>query len=277
MKNIKLGRPLRLSAWRKIALGSWPGIGDPSIYGLVELDAGPALEYLERLRDSSRSRVTLTHLVGRAMAEVVRRHPEINVVLRWGKLYPRKAVDVFFMVATDRRGDDLTGAIVRDADKKDIGTIARELDGSVSAIRSGGDLGFSGFKRLSRLLPALLMRPAIAVAQLFMYHLNYWRPWLGVPRDAFGSVMITNIGSLGLDAAFAALVPYSRAPMIVAVSALQEAPVARDGKVVVVQQLRLGVTIDHRVIDGMQASHMARTLKAVFAEPEKFLTGGASR
>ncbi len=269
-RNIRLGKALRISSWRRIAIGTWPLVGDPSIYGMLEIDARPALAYIAKLREQSGARITVTHFVGRALAEVYRQHPEINAVVRWGNLYPRPSVDVFFMVATDKKGEDLSGTVVREADKKSVLEISREMEGSVPRIREHGDRDFAGFKKLASFLPGILNGPAIKIAQWIMYPINLWSPLLGIPRDAFGSVMITNIGALGMDAAFAALVPYSRAPMVVTVGAVQDAPAVRDGQVIVMPQLRLGITIDHRVIDGMQASHMARTVKAIFAAPEDF-------
>jgi pyruvate dehydrogenase E2 component (dihydrolipoamide acetyltransferase) len=83
--------------------------------------------------------------------------------------------------------------------------------------------------------------------------------------------MITSIGSLGLDMAFAPLVPYSRVPLLIAVGVVQDTPVVRDGRIEVAKVSRLCVTLDHRLIDGMHASHMAKTLLATFANPEKEL------
>ena len=56
-----------------------------------------------------------------------------------------------------------------------------------------------------------------------------------------------------------------------AVGAAREAPVVREGKLAVGQQLRLCVTFDHRLIDGVQAARMSRTLQAILADPDKEL------
>src|SRR5262249_21267720 len=101
--------------------------------------------------------------------------------------------------------------------------------------------------------------------------LNIWTPLLGTPRDPFGSIMITNIGSLGLDMAFAPLVPYSRVPMLIALGAVREEPVVRGGQITVGKMIRLCSTFDHRVIDGVHAANMVRTAKAIFANPDKEL------
>lgn len=62
----------------------------------MEVDAGPALAYIEKLRSQTGVKVTLSHFVGKAISETFAKHPEINVLQRFGTLYPRKQVDLFF-------------------------------------------------------------------------------------------------------------------------------------------------------------------------------------
>jgi pyruvate dehydrogenase E2 component (dihydrolipoamide acetyltransferase) len=269
-RNVELGAPVRLTAWRKIAIGTWRSCGDPSVYGLLDLDIEPGLAYIEKARASGQ-KVTITHFIGRAMAEVLSRHREINCILRFGRLYPRKNVDVFFQVASDMEGKDLSGLVIREADKKTLSDIAREMKDRVDTIRTKGDPAFKQMKGTMGLLPGWATRYALDFAGWLTYLLNIWTPLLGAPRDPFGSIMVTSIGSIGLDTAFAPLVPYSRVPILMAVGSAREAPVVRDGKLAIGQQVRLCVTFDHRLIDGVQAARMSRTLQAILANPEKEL------
>jgi pyruvate dehydrogenase E2 component (dihydrolipoamide acetyltransferase) len=270
-RNVRLGPPLRTSSWRKIAIGTWQSCGDPSVYSAVELEAARALDYIERKQRETGERITLTHFVGKAVALVIAQHPEINCLLRFGRLYPRQSVDVFFQVASDKKGKDLSGTTIRDADKKAIAEFAREMHGQVRVIREQGDPGFKKMKKTMGGVPGWATRYLLNLAGFVMYTLNLWSPLLGSPRDPFGSVMITNIGSLGLDFGFAPLVPYSRIPMLIAVGNVRDQAIVKDGQVRAAPVLRLCVTIDHRLIDGMHASHMSRTLHDVFADPDKHL------
>lgn len=275
-RNVVLGSPLKISAWRKIALGTWRTAGDPSVYAFVDLPVAPAMAYMEKARQASTAqgspvKITLTHFAGRALAEVFKRHPSINVLPRFGRIYPRQTVDLFFQVASDAGGKDLTGMTIRQCDQKPLGVIAREMQERVDLIRQKGDPAFRKSKTLMGRLPGLLVGPLLTWTSWFLYTLNLWTPLLGNPRDPFGSAMITSIGSLGIDMAFAPLVPYSRVPFLMAIGAVQPTPVARNGQVVVEDIVRLCFTFDHRVIDGVHAAHMAKTIKAVFANPEREL------
>ena len=263
-----LGPPLRMTAFRKVAIGTWRSAGDPSVYSILEYDVTRVLDYLTRLQAKSGQKITLTHFVGKAAGHVLAKHPELNCVLRMGTLYPRKSVDVFFQVASDTKGDDLSGSTLRAVDKMSIVDIAKELHSRVVEIREKGDPAFKQMKGTMKLLPGFLVWWVIQAVAVFMYTLNLWTPLLGSPRDPFGSVMITSIGPLGLDMAYAPLVPYSRCPLLVAVGVVKSRPIVRDGQVVAAPTVKLGVTFDHRLIDGVHAARMATSLNQIFADPE---------
>jgi len=270
-KNVKLHPPLKISSWRKVAIGTWRTAGDPSVYGMIEIDVQPALDYLEKLKAKTQARITLTHFFGKVMALALKKHPEINCILRFGKLYPRQSVDIFFQVASDEGGKDLSGTTVRNAHQKSIPEIAQEMDQKVREIREKGDPSFKKMKNTMGLLPDLWIGFIIQVTGFILYSLNLWSPLLGSPKDPFGSVMITNIGSLGLDAAFAPLVPYSRVPLLVALGAIQEKPVIKQGKIEIGKTIKICATFDHRLIDGMHASKMVKFIQKIFECPEQEL------
>ena len=46
--------------------------------------------------------------------------------------------------------------------------------------------------------------------------------WFLIPKMALGSVMITNVGSLGLEEAYVPLVPYSRVPLLLALGKVKD-------------------------------------------------------
>jgi pyruvate/2-oxoglutarate dehydrogenase complex dihydrolipoamide acyltransferase (E2) component len=88
-----------------------------------------------------------------------------------------------------------------------------------------------------------------------------------VPRDAFGSIMITNVGSLGLEEAYVPPVPYSRVPLLLALGSIRDTPVVKDGVVGVEKTMRLCATFDHRILDGAHAAAMARTMREWIEDP----------
>jgi pyruvate/2-oxoglutarate dehydrogenase complex dihydrolipoamide acyltransferase (E2) component len=84
--------------------------------------------------------------------------------------------------------------------------------------------------------------------------------------------MITNIGVFGLPRAFAPLVPFTRVPIVITVGAIHDAPIAEAGQVVVRPIVTLGVTLDHRLLDGYQAGKLAQRFQAVLNDPQSAIS-----
>jgi pyruvate dehydrogenase E2 component (dihydrolipoamide acetyltransferase) len=259
-----------MSAFRKIAIGTWRTVGDPSVYGTIELRMDRALAYLAAFNTKTGKRATVTHLVGKAAAAALRATPEANAILRFDRLYLRQNVGVFFQVAlTDQGPDavDLSGLVVHDVDRKSLAELCDEFRQRVELVRERKDRAFERTRQTMKRVPALLLRFGLRLISFFAYTLNLNPSLFGLPRDAFGSIMITNVGSLGLDIAYPPLVPYSRVPILLAVGAVRDAPVAEGDRVVVGKTMNVSVTFDHRFIDGVHAASMARLLRAWIEEP----------
>jgi pyruvate dehydrogenase E2 component (dihydrolipoamide acetyltransferase) len=270
MHNVEL-EPIRgLSTFRRLALGTWRTAYDPSVYGSLTLRMEPALAYIDAFRAATGKHLTVSHLMARAAAAVYERVPDANVMLRRGRIYRRKRIGVFFQVAMKDLATgkiDLSGATIHDPEQKSLAAICDELDARFADVRADRDRALSGVRRMFERLPQRLIPAVLELTAFASYTLNLDLGWAGVPRDAFGSVMITNIGSLGLEEAYVPLVPYSRVPLLLALGAIRQAPVARDGRVSVERVMKLCATFDHRLLDGAHAAAMAEILRAWIEDP----------
>lgn len=272
MPNIDLHRPQPISAFRKIALGTWKTAYDPSVYGTLSLPMDRVTAYIARLREHTGKRFTVSHLMAKAAAACFQRMPEANAILRFNRPYRRKTIGVFFQVAMTDEGEDkidLSGATIYDVDEKDLNQIYDEFQEKVDKVRKREDPSLEKTRSSFRFIPYLLLNVFLNFIAFLTYTLNLDLSWAGLPKDAFGSVMITNIGSLGLEEAYVPLVPYSRVPMLLATGAIKDVPVVEDGEVVVRKQMRVHATFDHRFIDGFHAAVMSKVLLAWFSDPEE--------
>ena len=76
----------RLSGWRKLAGSTWGAPSDPQFFGDLEIDAASLLGYVQHIRDETGVHVTVTHLVGRAVAHGLKSVPELGVRLARGRV-----------------------------------------------------------------------------------------------------------------------------------------------------------------------------------------------
>ena len=274
-KNIRILKPKKISTWRKISLGSWRPTGDSSILTQLELDAEPALELLSRInadRAVDKVRISFMHLFAKALGMAITKHPQINAIVRWGRIYPRISVDIFFHIANNfEDAEDLSGTVIRSIDEKNLDTIAAEIDNAVVQIRSGQDKNFAVLKSVFRLVPGFLSKIFIDLMSFIMYSLNIWSPLFGSSRDSFGSIMLSNVGSFGIDNAFAPIAPYTRIPMVVTLGAIRKHPFVMGDQVVVRKTVRIGFVFDHRICDGVQVQKMLLELERLLTIDKDFL------
>ncbi|MDA9189399.1 2-oxo acid dehydrogenase subunit E2 [bacterium] len=280
MKNLDLKQLKNTSPFRKIAMGTWNTAKDPSVYGIMELDLKKVQDLLPEYQKKHDIKITPAHLIGRAYSLAIKNRPEINSMIRGSKIYLRPSVSLFYQVNVpgkkDASGDQikkatLSGAVIKDAGSKSTHQISSELKAHAAKIRAGQDKEMKNSMGIFKYLPWCLAKPFLNISSFLMYGLNLNLSALGVPRDPFGSVMITNVGSLGIDLAFAPLCPYTRVPLLFTIGAISDKAWVVDGKVEVRPILPLVCTFDHRIIDGIHASQIAKDFKTYFAEPEKYL------
>jgi pyruvate dehydrogenase E2 component (dihydrolipoamide acetyltransferase) len=260
----------RLHGWRRLAAGAWGPPNDPQFYGDLEVDAAVLQSYLVELRRRTHVHVTVTHLVGKAIAHGLVEVPELGVRLWRGREYRRESTDVFFIVSDD---DQLTGVKIASADGKSVVDIARELETRVLEIRAGNDEQLGKTKALMEKLPGPVLKAAIALSSVVTSGLNLDLPQLGLPRQAFGGTMVTSVGGWGVSHAYSPLAAYYRVPLLVLVGAVQEKPVVVAGRVVARPMLGLTATFDHRYCDGLQAVKFAEAVRTYLSHPAAFDSG----
>ncbi|NOJ79940.1 2-oxo acid dehydrogenase subunit E2 [Myxococcus xanthus] len=268
MAHLELIPKRDLSSFRKLAIGSWKTAYDPTVYGTLTVRMDKAMAYIEAFRQRTGVRLTVTHLVAKAMGEALRRCPDANAILRFNRIYLRQRVTLSTLVVqTDSGKVDLTSARIEDADKKNLKEIANDLEEAVRRVRERRDVALEKGKGTIQKIPYLFLNTFTWLLSFFMYTLNLDMSRFGMPKDAFGSAIITNVGSLGLDTAYVPLAPYTRVPIFVAPGAVKEVPVVEDGKVVPGKVMNINATFDHRFIDGFHAGVLANTLREMLENP----------
>ena len=267
--NVDLLPAVKMTPWRKISVGSWKPVGDSQVYCELDLNAEPALAAIEAHNRSSAQKITMTHFAGKVLGQVLKEAPELNSIVRFGKIYPRRNVDVFFHVV--QADKDLSGHVVREIDKKNLAQISSELQRGASEIRTGNDKNFKKIKNSWRRIPSFAAGFVLDFIGFVFYSCNLHLKGLGVPKDAFGSMMLTNIGSLGFESAFVPLPPYSKVPFVVALGKVVDRVCAENGQAVVRRRISLCCTFDHRIIDGAHGAVMAEKIRHYFANPSELL------
>ncbi len=269
MPNVDYRGPARESTWRKIAIASWGKTVDPTIYGFLDVDAEGMKRRMAALRERG-IRVTPTHVVARACAVMLERHPDVNVTLRGRRAWQRSSVDVFLQVAVP--GEDgvgsteLSGVKIEGAQDLSLEAIARVVGERVERARKGQDQALNRSRAGMGAIPRRFLGPVLRFMRWLMVDLNLDMKLIGVARDPFGSIGVTNVGSLGIDTAFAPLYPIGGPAIQVTVGAVKDRAVVVDGEVVARPILRIGGAFDHRVVDGYHLAVLAKELRSLLED-----------
>jgi len=184
-------------------------------------------------------------------------------------------VDGFFVVSLrtdlvpggEAAATDLSGAVVRQVDEKTPWQIATELGERAGLIRHDEDPQFKQTKTLVKNLPPMTLRLATDLIGFVTDSLQWPIPFLGLEGRPYGSFLVSNVGTYGLDAVFAPIPPFAHPPVTILVGTITDKVLAVDGKPAVRPVLPLAITIDHRFVDGSQAAAMAKVFREYLSDP----------
>jgi len=243
-------------------LAQWKAPTQGLILGTLDVDVTDMIPRLERLGEEAGHRISLGVLVGKAIADSLAKMPELNGRVIGRKIFLKDSIDIYYQVDVEG-GGDLAGTVIGDVDKKSLPDIARELTERAKKIRSGKDEVYEKTQKrgIFRWSPIWLLSLLLRLMSFLLYRVGVPARYLGAKdTDPFGSVMVTNVGPMGIDVGYAPLVPWTLVPMVVVVGSAKDVPVVRDGEIIIRTVLPLSATIDHRIADG---AHLGRFIKLI--------------
>ena len=230
----------------------------------VNVDAALALvEALNADRPPEAGRITLFHLVLRALAQMLADRPRVNRFVAGDRLWQRDGVWLSFSakqqfseqapILTLKRRFEPDEPLVAMADD-----VLRRLGVGRSGEKSTSDKEMGLLLRL----PPFLVRFVMGAARL--------ADRLGVlPRSMidsdplYASAFVANLGSLGIERAFHHLWEWGNCPIFLVMGRITPGPTG--------QELMLCWSYDERIADGFYAMTGLTRVKLLLEEPERLL------
>jgi pyruvate dehydrogenase E2 component (dihydrolipoamide acetyltransferase) len=214
----------------KAMTDSKPGV--PHIYITSEIDMAAAMQLRKQINEGGEAKISPNDLVVKASAKALAKFPAINSSFaltadgQAGSI-AHSAINVSVAVATD---NGLMAVVVRDADKKSIGTISSEVKELAGRAREG------------KIKPSDLEGATFQTSNLGMFDVVEFISIITVPQAAS-----------------------------LAIGAVREVPVVRDGQIVVGTMMRVTISVDHRVADGATAAQFLQEVKRLLQTPLSLL------
>jgi pyruvate/2-oxoglutarate dehydrogenase complex dihydrolipoamide acyltransferase (E2) component len=254
------------SVRRKLAIASWSAPKEGNIYGTLRVDATQAQRYIAHLRETTGSRVSITHLVGKAVGLGLAKASGLNGRILWGRYIPHQTVAAAFLVSTED-GRNLAKVKIDGLDRVSCREICETLRAGASRLHKGEDEEFNKSQGPIKLLPSWLLRPVVWLTGWITGSLGFGARPLGLEAYPFGAAVITSVGMLGLDEGFVPPTPFARVPIYILIGAIRDQPMAIEGEVCIRPQLTLTATLDHRFVDGFQAATLTRGVRHLLTHP----------
>lgn len=253
--------------WRVTSAAIYTTPTDSRVYGTLDIDVTDAKRFLDSRRAEG-VKITMTHLATAVLARAIAFDvPEMNCFIRRGAVVGRERLDV--MVPVSVGGDSgVTAALVKDAHARTVTSIADEIRTKASSSRAGEEIKAAQNKYLLNRIPWPFRRPVFRLLKWITVDMGIEIRALGLSAHSFGSFVVSDIGSFGLNTGMTALMPAAKVPAVIVLGKIEEKPVVRRGEVVIRTMLPLTGTFDHRIVDGMQIGKLARGIKRNFRKPE---------
>ncbi len=205
----------------------------PHLYFTDSVDTTELLALRKRINEGSGPKVTVSDLLIKAVSNTLREFPDMNAALLGDRIVLYESINVGLAVGGGSNG--LIVPVVKNTQMKTLSAIAKESRELVERARSG-TLASNEYKG--------------------------------------GTFTISNLGMFGIENFTAILNPPEVG--ILAVSAIRNTPIAvtsENGEdyVAIRPMMRIQLSVDHRVIDGLLAAQFVGHLKMLLEHPVRIL------
>jgi pyruvate dehydrogenase E2 component (dihydrolipoamide acetyltransferase) len=262
MKQDKYNTP-----WRLIANAIYSPAKDAKVFGTFDVDVTKADEYITEQRKNG-NKITMTSVVTSAVARAMAFDaPEMNCFVRRGRVIPRDYIDIMVSVLLEG-GQEMSAVKIEAAHTKTVSAIAKELKEKAAAARKGAEDKSMKNKYILSKIPWPFRKWVYLLLRFLVYGLGVKWKFLGFSEDSFGSIMVTNVGTLGLTTALPALFPAAKLPGVISMGKYEQKPAVVKGEIVIRTFLSGGAVFDHRVVDGSQIGQFVRGVIRRIQKPE---------
>ncbi len=254
--------------WRLTASTIYRKPVDSKILGSAELDVTDLEMYISELRKKG-TRVTLTHFftlaTGRAIAEQI---PEFNTYFKRGKIYPFPQLTA--SVSLRMPSGEMSSIKIIHPEKKNYREAVSELTAGIEEAVKGEESGANRMKGAMGKIPWPLRKWVYGLLRFAILDLGFSIPVLGLSAQSFGTYIISNVGTLGLDGGYPALMPTGNISLVLILGRVREMPWVHEGEVVPRRIIKISAALDHRVVDAAHGGKLFNYLRKAVREPRMF-------
>jgi pyruvate/2-oxoglutarate dehydrogenase complex dihydrolipoamide acyltransferase (E2) component len=254
------------SGWRKVASSIYRRPTDSKIFGSVEIDITDLEVFIAEKRRNG-IKATLTHVFILAAARALKQEiPELNTFIKRGNVILREHIDV--MVSVLLRESQMGSILIKDADTLTLEELIKVMSEDIKSSRQGSENKTMQIKDKLARIPWPFRGWIFRLLKTITADLGFSFPSLGLSANSFGSFVVSNIGSVGLDMGYPALFPSSNVSFVLVIGGVNRKPAVVGDQILPRTILSLGAALDHRVVDASHGGLLFRYLKNIVKNPQ---------
>jgi hypothetical protein len=243
---------------------------DASNFASETVEISEAERYLRVKRLHGYPGMGILHLFIAVYIRVASQYPAINRFVSGQRVYARDSIEYVMTVKKEMKVDAPETTIKVTFELTDtIYDVYKKLNAAIDKVKGKGEAtSTDDIAGTLMKLPRLLLRVTVG----FLEFLDYFglMPMSIINASPFhGSVIITDLGSIGLPAIYHHLYNFGNLPVFIAISAKRKVRELRqDGTIVERKYVDYKVVMDERVCDGFYYSQAFRLLKSLMRKPQ---------
>ena len=263
---------LKCNIGKKICYSAWSNPYDPQIYTTVKLDITKIIPYLEKKSEELKElneHYKVTTFAIKLMSLILKKYPAVYGYIKFGRYEPKEGIDICCLVNVGK-GKELANTTIKNCEIKKLKEIHMELNASAGLLKQRKNNDQNKKMNLYKLIPTFLLGP---MTQIFSYisSIGIQVKTLGLKQFEFGSCVITNIGSIGIENSFAPIPPVSFAPAILTLCSFYDVNVKNnEGKIEKKTYLKMNFTTDYRFFDYDTSVKIYHDIHRIGSDPEIF-------
>ena len=237
------------------------------------IDITQVNEYLEKKNaNNPEFRYTWFHVICAAIAKTVILRPKMNYFISGHRMYERKKVELAFVVKkrfSDDASEALAKVVIDKNGKAPIEQFYEQVKAFVYDVRVKGNTEditkkMDWFSKL----PRWVFRIVIKILMKMEYYGRMPKAFSsGDPN--YSSVFISNLGSIKMNADYHHLSNWGTNSFFVVIGEKHmHAYFKEDGSYDMREAIKLGITIDERIADGLYFANSLKILRYLLANPD---------
>ncbi|MCF0121058.1 MAG: hypothetical protein HUJ65_05415 [Oscillospiraceae bacterium] len=227
--------------------------------------------FLRKKRAEGRPGMGMLHLFIAAYIRVISQKPGINRFVSGQRIYARNDIEIIFCIKKEMTSDGSETSIkLKFSPDATIDEVYDKIAAEVDKIRNGGedtstDTVAAAFMKLPRLIIKFLMGLV-----LFLDYFGLLPQMLLDASPFHGSMILTDLGSLGIPPIYHHLYNLGNLPVFIAFGAKRRVnELNADGTVTQKKYIDYTVVSDERICDGFYYAQAFKYMKSYIRHPEQ--------